>query len=198
LKHSVEQLSERVTCLERKARSLKIVNLVLLLTLAALGIMGQSRAPQKVVEAEAFVLKDPKGEERARLAMDDFDSVKLALTANRGMSAAELYVGTRVARFTMRSGIQEPFTMGPGIWVEAGLNSSRMAVGDAASQPGSISLNVASDEEPSLKLFDAQFKPRAILGHIALKRLDTGETRTRPVSSLTLLDTTGRIIGALP
>jgi len=59
-------LLERIEKLERSNRRLKLGGLVLLVGLAAIGVMGQARQPQ-TVEAQEFVVKDAGGVVRARL-----------------------------------------------------------------------------------------------------------------------------------
>lgn len=60
-------LLERLEVLERSNRRLKLGGLVLLVTLAAIGVMGQARPQLQTVEAQEFVVKDAGGVVRARL-----------------------------------------------------------------------------------------------------------------------------------
>jgi hypothetical protein len=53
--------------LERSNRRLKICGLVVLVALAAVGMMGQARPALQTVEAQEFVVKDAGGVIRARL-----------------------------------------------------------------------------------------------------------------------------------
>ena len=60
-------LLERIEKLEQSNRRLKLGGLVLLVGLAAIGVMGQARPPLQTVEAQEFVVKDAGGVVRARL-----------------------------------------------------------------------------------------------------------------------------------
>jgi hypothetical protein len=60
-------LLQRLDKLERSNRRLKLSGLVVLLGLAAFGLMGQARPPLQTVEAQEFVVKDAGGVVRARL-----------------------------------------------------------------------------------------------------------------------------------
>jgi hypothetical protein len=60
---------ERLEKVERENRTLKRFGLAILLIVAAAVAMGQAR-PNRTVEAENFVLKDPSGRMRAQIYMD--------------------------------------------------------------------------------------------------------------------------------
>jgi hypothetical protein len=60
-------LMQRLDKLERSNRRLKLSGLVVLVGLAAFGLMGQARPPLQTVEAQEFVVKDASGAVRARL-----------------------------------------------------------------------------------------------------------------------------------
>ena len=62
----IPMLLERLEKLERSNRRLKLAGLVLVVGLAAIGVMGQAR-PLQTVEAQEFVVKDAGGVVRARL-----------------------------------------------------------------------------------------------------------------------------------
>jgi hypothetical protein len=63
----VTAVFERLERLERSNRRLKVSGLVVLLGLAAVGLMGQARPALQTVEAQEFVVKDAGGVVRARL-----------------------------------------------------------------------------------------------------------------------------------
>jgi len=89
-------LLERIEKLERSNRRLKLGGLVLLVGLAATGVMGQARQPQ-TVEAQEFVVKDAGGVVRARLGTSpaaaslslfhDGGRVSLVASGGRGQGA---------------------------------------------------------------------------------------------------------------
>ena len=60
-------LMQRLDKLERSNRRLKLSGLVVLVGLAAFGLMGQAKPPLQTVEAQEFVVQDAGGAVRARL-----------------------------------------------------------------------------------------------------------------------------------
>jgi len=77
-------LLERIEKLERSNRRLKLGGLVLLVGLAAIGVMGQARQPQ-TVEAQEFVVKDAGGVVRAAASLSLFhDGGRVSLVASGG------------------------------------------------------------------------------------------------------------------
>jgi hypothetical protein len=67
----------------------------MLLTVSAVGGLGQAGpGRQRVVEAERFVLRDAKGEERGAFAISDDGDARMTLKANKGLSSAEVSVGS--------------------------------------------------------------------------------------------------------
>ncbi len=90
-------LLERLEKLERSNRRLKLGGLVLLVSLAAIGVMGQARPQLQTVEAQEFVVKDAGGAVRARLGTSpaaaslslfhDGGRVSLVASGGRGQGA---------------------------------------------------------------------------------------------------------------
>jgi hypothetical protein len=76
-------LMQRLDKLERSNRRLKLSGLVVLVGLAAFGLMGQARPPLQTVEAQEFVVKDAGGVVRARLGASP-SAVSLSLSHEGG------------------------------------------------------------------------------------------------------------------
>ena len=76
-------LLQRLDKLERSNRRLKLSGLVVLVGLAAFGLMGQARPPLQTVEAQEFVVKDATGAVRARLGVSP-TAVSLSLIHEGG------------------------------------------------------------------------------------------------------------------
>ncbi len=60
-------LVQRLEKVERSNRRFKILAALVLVGLAAMGVMGQVRPPAQTVEAQEFIVKDANGNIRARL-----------------------------------------------------------------------------------------------------------------------------------
>jgi hypothetical protein len=69
IEHTLETLTRRLDRLEGENRWLKGLTLMLLLAVAAVGLMGQTapHRPLRALEAEEFVLRDSRGQVRASL-----------------------------------------------------------------------------------------------------------------------------------
>ena len=67
--HTLETLTRRLERLEGQNRWLKCLTLMLLLGIAATGLMGQTapQRPLRALEAEEFLLRDSRGQVRASL-----------------------------------------------------------------------------------------------------------------------------------
>ena len=71
-------IEDRIARLERENRRLKVGALLGLLVIVAVFIMGQARPP-RVLEAEAFVLRDSTGVRLAQLSIEDDGLPRLVL-----------------------------------------------------------------------------------------------------------------------
>ena len=69
IEHTLETLTRRLERLEGENRWLKGLTLTLLLSMAAIGLMGQTapHRPLRALEAEEFLLRDSRGQVRASL-----------------------------------------------------------------------------------------------------------------------------------
>ncbi len=69
IEHTLETLTRRLDRLEGENRWLKGLTLMLLLSIAAIGLMGQTapHRPLRALEAEEFLLRDSRGQVRASL-----------------------------------------------------------------------------------------------------------------------------------
>ena len=81
----------RLEKVERQNRRLKTAGIAVLVLAAAGLLMGQAMPKARTVEAEGFVLKDERGEVRAKLAMDKGRPM-LALSDEHGMPRVGLLV----------------------------------------------------------------------------------------------------------
>ena len=89
---NTESLHQRIGALEARLRRQSRILGVVVGALCALFLMGQASLNRgEVVEAEAFVLRDSEGKERARLAIGHDKSVGLALLGQSGVSRAILH-----------------------------------------------------------------------------------------------------------
>jgi hypothetical protein len=69
IEHTLETVTRRLERLEGENRWLKGLTLMLLLAIAAMGLMGQTapHRPLRALEAEEFLLRDSRGQVRASL-----------------------------------------------------------------------------------------------------------------------------------
>ncbi len=210
-------LTQRLDRLERENRRLKIAGAVLLLALAAVGVMGQvlPKAVPKVVEAERFVLRDTRGRTRATLDAEGSGTLALSLYDQNGKIRASLAVeadGTPRLDLVDQNGKQR-------VALNVVKDASALVLADQNGK-GRISLTVLpggrpdlalSDQNgktrlvldvgtsgPSVVLYDENEKERAVLGHAALEATATGTVEQRPASSLVLFDRDGKVIWKVP
>jgi hypothetical protein len=82
-----EHLAKRLDVLERRHTLLRRGAAALALLSASLLVTGQTRAKGRVVEGEAFVLKDAKGAARGGLRVTESGAAELTLFSGRGQAA---------------------------------------------------------------------------------------------------------------
>jgi hypothetical protein len=85
-------IEDRIARLERENRRLRVGALLGLLTVAAVLLLGQAR-PARVLEAEAFVLRDRAGVALAGLEVDDDGYPRLGLYDRNGKVRVDFRVG---------------------------------------------------------------------------------------------------------
>lgn len=94
-------MGERLTCLERENRRLKLGAMLFVVGISALAVMGQAPAPApsppRTIEAESFIVRDRSGQPRAALSVGTEDRPGLALADTRGKIRAWLSLGTEGA-----------------------------------------------------------------------------------------------------
>jgi len=92
---AIHTLTQQVKRLERERRRWKCTAALALAAVAVGALMGQSAPPPvaTVVEAEQFVLRDPRGNIRAVLAVGADGSVGLGLNDKTGTARAWLALG---------------------------------------------------------------------------------------------------------
>jgi hypothetical protein len=85
-----EHLTKRLDDLERRHTRLQRGAAALALLSASLLVMGQVRAKGRIVEGEAFVLKDAKGVARGGLRVAESGAAELTLFSGRGQAAVQI------------------------------------------------------------------------------------------------------------
>ncbi len=214
---TLNTLTQRLDWLERENRRLKLAGAVLVISLAAVGVMGQvsPKAAPKVIEAERFVLRDTSGKPRATLVVAADGTSGLSLYDQNGKGRLRLYVATSGPSLALAD---------PNDRLRAQLNvdadgSPHLVLFDQGEKPrGGLGLHTdgspiltlldqngkvraglgAATSGPSLFLNDENEKYRAVLGHAALKTTAAGTMEQRPASSLMLLDKDGKVIWKAP
>jgi len=212
---TLDRLTQRLDRLERENRRLKVTGAVLVLALAAGGVMGQvPKAVPRVVEAERFVLRDTKGKVLATLGTEA-STPSLALFDQNGKTravlmvlangAAGLFVDDQNGKTRVLLGVGADGT--PAVSLLDQNEKRRAALGVGAD--GTPLLSLADQNEkiraelsvhtsgPSLVLRDEN-RNRAVLGHTALEATATGTVEQRPASSLVLFDKDGKAIWRAP
>ncbi len=167
---TLDALTHRLDRLEWQHRRLKLAGFILLLTLIALGAMGQMipRAVPKVVEAERFVLRDTTGKILAALGTEASGILALSLADQTGKVRARL-------------GVQADG--GPVLALVDQNGKPRIGLGVAADgAPGlllsdqngkvRLELNVLADGTPGLGLVDQNGKDRFLLSVGFLRLFD--------------------------
>src|SRR5438105_1546848 len=80
---SPNTIEQRLLALETENRRTKTIAILLLLSLGAVLLMGQAAFTNKINEAQAFVLKDAKGNVRANLFVDDEGQPRLYMFSKK-------------------------------------------------------------------------------------------------------------------
>src|SRR5438445_12685150 len=108
---SLRALAERVAKLEAQNRRLKQAEISALILASAAVLMGQTQT-SRVLEANAFHLKDADGRVRARLSMDAADRPTLSLLDTKGLPVASLGGGGQPFLVLFRPGTTEQLKLG--------------------------------------------------------------------------------------
>jgi len=179
-------LTQRLDRLERENRRLKISGAILLLALAAVGVMGQvlPKAVPKVVEAERFVLRDAKGRVLAIWGTEASGTPGLHLYDLNGKPRAGLAVVG--ADGTPRLVLADQNGKARAVLRVGADGTPALALADQ-NEKARGGLAVGADGTPGLHLFDQNEKPRAVL----LVRADG-------TPGLGLFDKDGKVIWKVP
>ena len=140
----LESLERRIACLECRNRRLMRGGALLVLVLAALGLMGQALPRTRTVEAEQFIVRDKAGRGRAVLGMEYFPGaegigdVTLTLANEAGLEQVRLSASSL-------------------------LGQSMLVLNESGQQKASLSLRVAEERffGSSVEFRDANKKLRA-------------------------------------
>ncbi len=108
---SLRALAERVAKLEAQNRRLKQAGISALILTSAAVLMGQTQT-SRVLEANAFLLKDADGRVRARLSTDAADRPTLSLLDTKGLPVASLGGGGQPFLVLFRPGTNEQIKLG--------------------------------------------------------------------------------------
>ena len=156
----LQAIVERLETVERENRRLKRVGLVVLLVASAALLMGQARTGPRIVEAEAFVLKDSAGISRGELKADE-TGVRLVLYDPEKHPRVSLFVvpdgpglmltDVGLKPYVLLSMSHNPERKGWGLSVGDGNNHTRIALR-------------ANTEASGLFLEDANGTQRVMIG----------------------------------
>src|SRR5260370_26114562 len=108
---SIQILAERVTKLEAQNRRLRQSGIASLVLLSALVVMGQAQT-NRVIEANAFQLKDATGKVRARLSMEGPDRPTLSFLDATSLPLVSLVGGNEPFLNLNRPGTAQQITLG--------------------------------------------------------------------------------------
>ena len=108
---SIQILAERVTKLEAQNRRLRQSGIASLVLLSALVVMGQAQT-NRVIEANAFQLKDATGKVRARLSMEGQDRPALSFLDANSLPLVSLVGGNEPFLNLNRPGTAQQITLG--------------------------------------------------------------------------------------
>jgi len=171
---SLHALAERVAKLEAQNRRLKQTGFAALILTSAVVLMGQMQT-SRVIEANAFHLKDADGKVRARLSMDAADRPTLSLLDAKGVPVASLGGGGQPFFVLFRPGTNEQIRLGSNTaFFGLGLYEKEIRAG--------LSIQ---DNTPALDLFD-----ESGIAEVTLVARPTG-------SSLRLRNSAGKEISTL-
>lgn len=107
----LQSLARRVTRLETQNRRLRQAGIAALVLASAAVVMGQAQA-SRVLEANAFHLKDASGRVRARMSMDAAGRPTLSILDQKGFPVAILAGGDAPFLVLNRAGTKEMVQLG--------------------------------------------------------------------------------------
>lgn len=145
---SLESVGWRLDRLERENRFLRRVIVCFLLLASTVIAMGQAR-PSRILEADAFLLKDATGRIRARLSMEAEGRPTLTYLDQKGNLVAALAGGDEPFLILNKNGSNEQVQLG------ANKGLVGLAIYDKGIRAG-LSLQKGT---PSLDLFDENGRP---------------------------------------
>jgi len=183
----------RLNRIEKQNARLRVVGLTILFLAVAGLLTGQALPRSKVVEAEAFILKDGQGKTRARLSLRTGFSPGLELYDKDGNLRAILGTdpdsSSGLLFFDEEQKPRASFGVnvdGPRLWFADKSNKTR------------ASINLSPDGSPGLELLDKEGNMRAVLGSTSIVTARAGSVDQRPESSLVLFDKNWRILWKAP
>lgn len=188
-------LAERIEKLERQNRRMKLTGCSVLLTAAALLLMGQTR-PQAVrneLRARSFVVVDANGKARAELKMATTGEPALFLNDTTETARVMLYGSDSGAGLSLFGGAGKIATLD--VTSKAG---PRLFLSGRA-EPGRIALAILTvpADGPSLELDD----PNGFATQIGIAKLmttSTGESHQTSAASIVLLGKDQKVLWSAP
>jgi hypothetical protein len=162
----VAALLNRLERLERSNRLLKTCGLMVMVGLAAVGLMGQARPALQTVEAQEFIVKDAGGVVRARLGTSQ-SGASLSLSHEGGRASLAVSggrgQGAHLAVSDSAGKVKGLLLLSP---ETVGLYLSPV---DATGPPRSarVVFEVLSQGTGGFAFYDRNGQPRALLGAIA-------------------------------
>jgi hypothetical protein len=183
----------RLNRIEKQNARLRAAGVIILLLAVASVLMGQALPRSRVIEGEAFILKDGQGKTRARLSLrtgfspglelyDKDGNVRALLGADPDSSSGLLFFDEeQKPRASLGLNVD-----GPRLWFADKSNKTR------------ASINLSPDGSPGLELLDKDGNLRAVLGSTSIVTVRTGLVDQRPESSLVLFDKNWKILWKAP
>jgi len=200
-KPDLQEVLERLEKLERQNRTLKRLASVVMLLVAALFTMGQTR-PNRTLEAEEFVLRDEAGKKWAALELNDVEPTNIGNARLPGGKAPTLiFFGDKGETRALLGAT--PSSSRLLLFDYAG--NPRVALGNLGQNLPSLELNsdgtsaqlLVSMDGPYLKLED-QEGFASMLGTSSSVDARSGVSHRRPAASLVLVGKNQKVLWSAP
>lgn len=190
MESEIKEILARLDRLERQNKRLKGVAVVfILMTACALLMAAQTRQPAKVIEAQAFVVKNERGKALAHFGLNDKGGVGMTIEKSGEGVLVSLGAGGLFFSHIYNQEWQQSLLTETGLeikhtYLRSNLDTNRIGLR-------------ASGINSSIELEDAA-KYKTVIGTAELVNKRTGNETTTSSASIRMFDSKGDVLWAAP